>query len=117
MLRDIVIPPSLLTKLLSVAGANVNTSPGASGPFSSPIPWRKAGLRYNKNEIYFDIVEDLKAVIDKYVLFTKTRNDIIEYQSTEMAQQCQATYGARWRLIQNYQESFHPATNISFFDL
>jgi AP-3 complex subunit mu len=38
-------------------------------PFSSPIPWRKAGLRYNNNEIYFDIMEELNAVISKYRIF------------------------------------------------
>ncbi|KAF9535037.1 Mu homology domain-containing protein [Crepidotus variabilis] len=71
-LRDIVLPPSLLNKLLSVAGANINTTinsgsglGGAGGPFSSPIPWRKAGLRYTANEIYFDIVENLVAIINR----------------------------------------------------
>ncbi|KAJ6567293.1 Mu homology domain-containing protein [Mycena vulgaris] len=72
-LRDIVLPPSLLSKLLSVAGANINSTinPGsglgaAGGPFSSPIPWRKAGLRYNSNEIYFDMTEQLKAIVNKH---------------------------------------------------
>ncbi|KAJ7179515.1 Mu homology domain-containing protein [Mycena filopes] len=67
-LRDIVLHPSLLSKLLSVAGANINSTinsgsglGSAGGPFSSPIPWRKAGLRYNSNEVYFDMVEELKA--------------------------------------------------------
>ncbi|KAJ7499346.1 Mu homology domain-containing protein [Mycena latifolia] len=70
-LRDIVLPPSLLSKLLSVAGANINSTinsgsglGAAGGPFSSPIPWRKAGLRYNSNEIYFDVTEELKAVVN-----------------------------------------------------
>ena len=35
------------------------------GAFSSPIPWRKAGLKYNTNEIYFDIAETLRAVMNK----------------------------------------------------
>ena len=66
-----MLPPSLLSKLLSVAGANINTTINSgsgfgSGPFSSPIPWRKAGLRYASNEIYFDIVEELKAIVNKY---------------------------------------------------
>ena len=71
-LRDIVLPPSLFTKLLSAAGIP-DLAPGVTGPagastaFSSPIPWRKAGLRYNANEIYFDIVEILKAVVNKSV--------------------------------------------------
>ncbi|CAA7259490.1 unnamed protein product [Cyclocybe aegerita] len=70
-LRDIVLTPSLLNKLLSVAGANISSTInsgsglGAGGPFSSPIPWRKAGLRYSSNEIYFDVVEELKAVVNK----------------------------------------------------
>ncbi|KAG6899382.1 hypothetical protein C0993_010681 [Termitomyces sp. T159_Od127] len=70
-LRDIVLPPSLLTKLLSVAGANITPSINSgsglgSGPFSSPIPWRKAGLRYASNEIYFDMVEELNAIVNRH---------------------------------------------------
>lgn len=73
-LRDIVLPPSLLNKLLSVAGANINSTinsgsglGAAGGAFSSPIPWRKAGLRYASNEIYFDMVEKLSAIVNRYV--------------------------------------------------
>ena len=67
-LRDIVLPPSLLTKLLSVAGANINASfnTGTGGPFSSPIPWRKTNVRHNANEIYFDMAEELNAIVNKY---------------------------------------------------
>ncbi|KAJ6538962.1 Mu homology domain-containing protein [Mycena capillaripes] len=72
-LRDIVLPPSLLSKLLNVAGANINSTinsgsglGAAGGPFSSPIPWRKAGLKYNSNEVYFDMVEELKAIVNKH---------------------------------------------------
>ncbi|KAF9520375.1 hypothetical protein BS47DRAFT_1311803 [Hydnum rufescens UP504] len=61
-LRDIVLPPSLLNKILGVAGA-AGLPTATPAPFSSPIPWRKAGLRYNNNEIYFDIMEELNAVI------------------------------------------------------
>ncbi|KAI0069170.1 clathrin adaptor mu subunit [Artomyces pyxidatus] len=69
-LRDIVIPPSLLNKILSVAGVSGLAGSGAHGvhgmgAFSSPIPWRKAGVRYNTNEIYFDVAETLKAVVNK----------------------------------------------------
>ncbi|KAE9403794.1 clathrin adaptor mu subunit [Gymnopus androsaceus JB14] len=71
-LRDIVIPPSLLNKLLSATGTNFNSTinsgfgaGAAAGPFSSPLPWRKTGVRYNSNEVYFDIVEELKAVVNK----------------------------------------------------
>jgi len=69
-LRDIVLPPSLLSKLLNVAGANItsaiNSGSVGGGPFTSPIPWRKAGLRYTTNEIYFDVVEELDASVNKH---------------------------------------------------
>ncbi|KAH9967729.1 Mu homology domain-containing protein [Lactifluus volemus] len=66
-LREIVIPPSLMTKILSVTGVSGLTGPtmNSMSAFSSPIPWRRAGVRYNNNEVYFDIVETLDAVVNK----------------------------------------------------
>ncbi|KAF8639651.1 hypothetical protein AX17_000916 [Amanita inopinata Kibby_2008] len=71
-LREIVLPPSLLSKLLSVTGANItstiNSGHGLSpvgGPFSSSIPWRRAAVRYTNSEIYIDVVEVLKATVNK----------------------------------------------------
>ncbi|KAI0723502.1 clathrin adaptor mu subunit [Earliella scabrosa] len=65
-LRDIVLPPTLLHKVLSVAGVSGLASTSAtSHPFASPIPWRKAGVRYNNNEIFFDVVETLEAIVNK----------------------------------------------------
>ena len=48
--------------LIGAGGMGPATGAGA---FASPIPWRKAGLRYNNNDIYFDVVEELKAVVNK----------------------------------------------------
>jgi AP-3 complex subunit mu len=71
-LREIVLPPSLLSKLLNVAGANlgptINSNFGMGGPFSSPIPWRKSVVKHTNNEIYFDLVECLRGVVNKWVL-------------------------------------------------
>ncbi|KZT74521.1 clathrin adaptor, mu subunit [Daedalea quercina L-15889] len=65
-LRDIVLPPSLLNKVLSVAGVPGLATPLVGPqPFASPIPWRKAGVRYNNNEIYFDVAETLEAIVNK----------------------------------------------------
>ena len=67
-LRDIVLPPTFLHKVLSVAGVSGLASTSAtSHPFASPIPWRKAGVRYNNNEIFFDVVETLEAIVNKFV--------------------------------------------------
>jgi AP-3 complex subunit mu len=70
-LRDIVLPPSLFSKLLNAASANlaaIGAGPAHAapvGPFSSPIPWRKAGVKYASNEMYIDMNEDLRAIVNK----------------------------------------------------
>jgi hypothetical protein len=30
----------------------------------SNLPWRKAGVKYTRNEILFDIVEEMDAIVD-----------------------------------------------------
>ena len=68
-LRVIVLPPSLLLTVTGVAGLG-NTGYADITPFSSSIRWRKTGLRYHNNEIYFDVTEELKAVVGSCVHFT-----------------------------------------------
>ena len=56
--------------MLSVAGVSALANPSANThPFASPIPWRKTGVRYNNNEIFFDITEELRAIVNKYVIY------------------------------------------------
>lgn len=31
----------------------------------STIPWRRAGVKYTNNEAYFDVVEEIDAILDK----------------------------------------------------
>jgi AP-3 complex subunit mu len=53
-----------VTHLSPIGAGGVSPSTGA-GAFASPIPWRKAGLRYNNNDIFFDVVEELRAIVNK----------------------------------------------------
>ncbi|KAF9224333.1 clathrin adaptor mu subunit [Gyrodon lividus] len=74
-LRDIVLPPSLISKLLASLPTAAPTGPGrpggsvatstTSGAFASPIPWRKLGVRHNHNEILFDITEKMQAIVGR----------------------------------------------------
>jgi AP-3 complex subunit mu len=86
-LQELVPASSLFSKMLqaglaaatqatsSVGGIGSNSSQhGGFGPsgsmtpsslFSSPLYWRRSGIRYAQNEIYFDINEEIKAVLDK----------------------------------------------------
>ena len=31
----------------------------------SNVPWRKAGVKYASNEAFFDVIEEIDAIIDK----------------------------------------------------
>jgi AP-3 complex subunit mu len=64
-LRDIVLPPTLLSKVLSAAGASALASTPTPAPFASAIPWRRANVRHTQNEVFFDVAEHLAAVVSK----------------------------------------------------
>jgi len=54
---------SLLNDLFfSLSSSVSSTLP--SGQLSN-IPWRRTGVKYTNNEAYFDIVEEVDAIIDK----------------------------------------------------
>lgn len=38
----------------------------AMGGEGSSVPWRGDGIRYNSNEIYLDLIEEVDAVIDRW---------------------------------------------------
>eukprot|EP01064_Diplonema_japonicum_P039362 TRINITY_DN9844_c4_g2_i1.p1 TRINITY_DN9844_c4_g2~~TRINITY_DN9844_c4_g2_i1.p1 ORF type:complete len:456 (+),score=70.64 TRINITY_DN9844_c4_g2_i1:103-1368(+) len=61
LLKDLVPPPSL-SKLLD--RIRPDTSSPSVNLDNSPVPWRKYGLKYANNEIFFDIVEELHTVLD-----------------------------------------------------
>lgn len=56
---------------ISTGGSNVgDTLP--TGQLSS-IPWRRAGVKYTNNEAYFDVIEEIDAIVDKSGTETKKR--------------------------------------------
>ncbi|GHJ86856.1 hypothetical protein NliqN6_3258 [Naganishia liquefaciens] len=64
MLKDIVLPPTLVRKLLTAAGVS-GALTQTTAPLITPIPWRRPNVRYSNNEIYFDIEESMDAIVDR----------------------------------------------------
>ncbi|KAK6526353.1 hypothetical protein TWF694_004952 [Orbilia ellipsospora] len=64
-LRDVVLPPSIMKKLL----ANVTLPSGSLDPFRSApstistIPWRRANVKHTSNEMYLDLLETLHCIV------------------------------------------------------
>uniref|UniRef100_I2CP32 AP-3 complex subunit mu n=1 Tax=Nannochloropsis gaditana (strain CCMP526) TaxID=1093141 RepID=I2CP32_NANGC len=64
-LKAMIRPPTLLTRLEAAAtGKASGVSNLLPDGTVSNMPWRKSGVKYNQNEIYLDIVEEMDAIVD-----------------------------------------------------
>jgi AP-3 complex subunit mu len=69
-LKELIPPLSLYSKVLNAATAALspatNSQAGAEGrhTLSSPIPWRRNGLKYSAQEVYFDVIEEFGGIVD-----------------------------------------------------
>ncbi|GJY73858.1 AP-3 complex subunit mu [Tanacetum coccineum] len=70
ILRDMIAPPNIVSKMLSVVtgnSSNVNdTLPGAT---SSCVPWRTTQLKHTHNDVYVNLVEEMDTIINRHVTF------------------------------------------------
>ena len=61
--KMMIPPPTMLGKIQSAVGGSSISDVLPDGTISS-MPWRKAGVRYTQNEIYFDVEEEINAIVD-----------------------------------------------------
>ncbi|CAH8498472.1 unnamed protein product [Schistosoma turkestanicum] len=66
ILKEIVRPPNFLQSLTD-AVTGKNTMIGSTLPTNqlSNIRWRRCGVNYSNNEAYFDLIENIDAIIDR----------------------------------------------------
>jgi AP-3 complex subunit mu len=65
VLKVMIQPPSVISRITSVATGKSNISDILPDGTISNMPWRKTGVKYSQNEMYLDIVEEIDAMIDK----------------------------------------------------
>ncbi|GAA6050784.1 hypothetical protein JCM3770_001643 [Rhodotorula araucariae] len=68
-LKELVVPPdSQLLKVAmtaaTAAGLAIPSQTTANALVASPLPWRRQGIKYASNEIYFDLAETLSFTLD-----------------------------------------------------
>ncbi|KAL8597528.1 AP-3 complex subunit mu-1 [Nucella lapillus] len=66
VLKELIKPPNFLRTITDTVTGK-STSVGANLPTGqlSNIPWRRTGVKYTNNEAYFDVIEEIDAIIDK----------------------------------------------------
>jgi AP-3 complex subunit mu len=66
VLRELIPPPGLVSRVLQAVTGDRDRGGGATLPQGqlSNVPWRRHGVKYSSNEIYFDILEEVDAILD-----------------------------------------------------
>jgi AP-3 complex subunit mu len=63
-LNTLIAPPSVLGSLAKLATGSSNVKETIGEGAMSVIPWRRSGVQYANNEIFFDIVEELDTIVE-----------------------------------------------------
>ena len=65
-LSTLIAPPSVAGRVANfVLGKTTNVSETLGEGAMSIIPWRRAGVKYTQNEIFFDVVEEVDAIVER----------------------------------------------------
>ncbi|KXJ18699.1 AP-3 complex subunit mu-1 [Exaiptasia diaphana] len=78
ILKELIKPPSIVSQVVNtVTGSSHVSSHLPTGQLSN-VPWRRTGVKYTNNEIYFDVIEEIDCIIDKHgsVVFTEIQGVI-----------------------------------------
>ncbi|CAN7992752.1 unnamed protein product [Ixodes hexagonus] len=65
ILKELIKPPNILRTLANTVTGRTNLSATLPTGQLSNVPWRRTGVKYTNNEAYFDVVEEVDAIIDK----------------------------------------------------
>jgi AP-3 complex subunit mu len=64
ILKSMIVPPTMFNRVANMVSTRSNVVEELPEGASSNIPWRKKGVKYTNNEIYFDIVEEIDCILD-----------------------------------------------------
>lgn len=66
ILKELIKPPNFLRTITdTITGKATGVSATLPTGQLSNVPWRRTGVKYTNNEAYFDIIEEVDAIIDK----------------------------------------------------
>lgn len=65
ILKEMIKPPNILRTVVNSVTGKSNVSEVLPTGQLSNIPWRRQGVKYTNNEAYFDVIEEVDAIIDK----------------------------------------------------
>ena len=70
-LKDIVLSPTILDRLISATGLQKYEA-AADLCDAANVPWRRTKVKYTNNEIFVDVVEDVRGIVERHGKFVHT---------------------------------------------
>eukprot|EP01105_Mastigella_eilhardi_P028477 TRINITY_DN940_c0_g1_i1.p1 TRINITY_DN940_c0_g1~~TRINITY_DN940_c0_g1_i1.p1 ORF type:complete len:458 (+),score=129.64 TRINITY_DN940_c0_g1_i1:109-1374(+) len=64
ILREMVRAPNIVEKVSGAVGGTSSMTEQLPSGTLSIMPWRKEGVKYSTNEVFFDIIEEVDAIMD-----------------------------------------------------
>lgn len=65
ILKELIKPPTILRSVVNTVTGQSNVADRLPSGQLSSIPWRRTGVKYASNEAYFDVTEEVDAIIDR----------------------------------------------------
>lgn len=65
VLKELIKPPNILRSVVNTVTGQSNVADTLPTGQLSNVPWRRTGVKYTSNEAYFDVTEEIDAIIDR----------------------------------------------------
>jgi len=65
ILKELIKPPTILRSVVNTVTGQSNVADRLPTGQLSSVPWRRSGVKYTSNEAYFDVIEEVDAIIDR----------------------------------------------------
>uniref|UniRef100_A0A8C5AN05 Adaptor related protein complex 3 subunit mu 1 n=1 Tax=Gadus morhua TaxID=8049 RepID=A0A8C5AN05_GADMO len=63
ILKEMIRPPTILRTMVNTLTGTSNFEERLPSGQLSTIPWRRSGVKYTNNEAYFDVIEEIDAIV------------------------------------------------------
>jgi len=114
-LKQMISPPSISNLIVSAVSGKSNVADVLPDGTVSTIPWRRKGVHYHINVIYFDVVEELHCIIGKngQVVSSKVVGELVAQSKLSGMPDILVTLNDPG-VVQDY--SLHPCIRFSRFE-
>ncbi|EGC38186.1 clathrin-adaptor medium chain apm 3 [Dictyostelium purpureum] len=111
-LKEMIKPPGVLSNVLSSVTATSNITDVLPNGSLGAIQWRKTGIKYTANKIFFDIIEEIDCIIDSngYIVSCEVNGEILVHCNLSGMPDLTLTFNNP-RMLDDV--SFHPCVRYS----